>query len=93
MSDTGGTADPPEDGRRPTDTDWGAHMAWSWRYETADGTVLDGAELPEELFPSRGDAESWLGETWRRLRDAGAERVTLFDGDTAAYTMSLNDEI
>ncbi|MEY9213110.1 hypothetical protein NI17_002380 [Thermobifida halotolerans] len=68
-------------------------MAWSWRYETADGTVLDGSALPDELFASRGDAESWLGETWRELRDAGAERVTLLDEGSPAYTMSLSEEI
>ncbi len=92
MSDTGGTADPPEDGRRPTDTDWGAHMAWSWRYETADGTVLDGAELPEELFPSRGDAESWLGENWSELAEAGVGTVALLEEDREVYTMPLGAE-
>ncbi|GAA3734646.1 hypothetical protein HDA32_003881 [Spinactinospora alkalitolerans] len=66
-------------------------MAWSWRYETAEGTVLQDESLPGELFPSRGDAESWLGETWQELREAGAERVTLLEEDHAVYSMSLAD--
>lgn len=68
-------------------------MAWSWRYEKADGTVLSGEDLPDTLFPSRGDAESWLGEHWRTLRESGAERVVLLKEGVAKYTMSLNDEI
>ncbi|GAA3736149.1 hypothetical protein [Salinactinospora qingdaonensis] len=69
-------------------------MAWSWRYETAAGTVVESGaneSLPAELFSSRGDAESWLGETWRELREAGAEQVTLLEGDRTVYTMSLDE--
>ncbi len=68
-------------------------MTWTWRYETADGTVLEDPALPDERFTSRGDAESWLGETWRELREAGAERVTLLKEDSPTYTMSLNEEV
>lgn len=68
-------------------------MAWSWRYERADGTVLSGEDFPGELFASRGDAESWLGEHWRVLRDRGTERVTLLNEGAAKYTMSLNEEL
>lgn len=67
-------------------------MAWSWRYETAEGTVLAGEPLPDELFPSRGDAESWLGEQWRELHGAGAEKVTLMEDGTSVYTMSLTED-
>ncbi|RNL81764.1 hypothetical protein [Halostreptopolyspora alba] len=71
-------------------------MAWSWRYETADGRVLDdetlSLTLPGELFPSRGDAESWLGESWRELVEAGADRVTLLEDDRVVYTMGLHEE-
>ncbi|TDQ52481.1 hypothetical protein [Actinorugispora endophytica] len=67
-------------------------MAWNWRYETADGTVLEGG-APEEPFSSRGDAESWLGESWRELRAAGTERVTLLEEDAPVYTMALNEEV
>ncbi|MFC7330400.1 hypothetical protein [Marinactinospora rubrisoli] len=65
-------------------------MAWSWRYESAEGTVLRDEALPAELFSSRGDAESWLGEFWKELRAGGAEQVTLLENDAAVYTMSLS---
>ena len=55
--------------------------------------MLSGEDLPDTLFPSRGDAESWLGEHWRTLRESGAERVVLLNEGVAKYTMSLNDEI
>lgn len=64
-------------------------MAWNWRYETADGRILDDESLPTEPFPSRGDAESWLGEHWRELQEAGAEKVTLLEEATTVYSMSL----
>ena len=40
-------------------------MPWTWRYEKADGAVVNGAGLQEAIFASQGDAESWLGENWR----------------------------
>ncbi|MBV2362371.1 hypothetical protein ACFPZ0_18530 [Streptomonospora nanhaiensis] len=66
-------------------------MAWSWRYETEHGEALDGGSLPGELFSSRGDAESWLGENWRSLVEGGAARVTLVEDDRAVYSMSLDE--
>ena len=45
-------------------------------------------EQPE--FPTQADAESWVGETWRELAEAGVSAVTLFEGDRKAYgPMSL----
>lgn len=67
-------------------------MAWSWRYETADATALTDESLPGELFTSRGDAESWLGENWRELAQGGAEQVTLLEDERAVYTMSLDED-
>ncbi|GAB3205538.1 hypothetical protein ACQEU5_01390 [Marinactinospora thermotolerans] len=64
-------------------------MTWSWRYETAEGALLADEALPQETFSSRGDAESWLGETWRDLADAGAERVALLEDDREVYRMEL----
>ncbi|MCF3104207.1 hypothetical protein IPZ58_21815 [Streptomyces roseoverticillatus] len=63
-------------------------MAWTWRFETADGTETAPAVEPEE-FSTQGDAESWIGEVWKDLLDGGAEQVTLFEDDTEIYRMSL----
>ncbi|MDA2815089.1 hypothetical protein O4J56_30880 [Nocardiopsis sp. RSe5-2] len=66
-------------------------MAWSWRYEKEGGAVLEAEDLPAETFPSRGDAESWLGEEWRDLREAGVEQVSLLEDERVQYTMSLGE--
>jgi hypothetical protein len=58
-------------------------MTWTWRYETADGSPVEGPEA--ETFPNQSDAESWLGEAWRELLDAGVHQVVLFDGDRKVY--------
>ena len=49
-------------------------MSWTWRVETSSG---EPAALPFEVpeFPSQSDAESWVGETWRDLADAGRGQV------------------
>jgi hypothetical protein len=68
-------------------------MPWTWRYEKADGAVLSGASLQDAIFASQGDAESWLGENWRALLDAGVDQVTLLDDDRKEYgPMSLHPE-
>lgn len=69
-------------------------MSWTWQYETADGALLDPAQLTAaptaEIFPSQSDAESWLGEVWQELLHAGVEQVVLRDGDRRVYgPMSL----
>ena len=64
-------------------------MSWTWRLESADGAAV---ALPYDApeFPSQSDAESWLGEVWRDLVDAGAAQASLFDGGHLAYgPMSL----
>ncbi len=61
-------------------------MAWTWRYESADGAPVDPANAPTaESFPTQGDAETWLGENWRELLSAGVHQVTLLDGDREVY--------
>jgi hypothetical protein len=68
-------------------------MPWTWRYEKADGSVVTMAGLPEAIFASQGDAESWLGENWRALLDAGVDQVTLLDDERSEYgPMSLHPE-
>ena len=65
-------------------------MTWRWRYENANGGEGVDPPLPREIFSSQADAESWLGENWRDLLEAGVEQVTLFDDDRVEYSgMSL----
>ena len=59
-------------------------MTWTWTYEGPDGgPVPTGIEQPD--FPTQADAESWIGETWRELREAGVHAVSLLDGDRHVY--------
>ncbi|QES50473.1 hypothetical protein DEJ50_24270 [Streptomyces venezuelae] len=68
-------------------------MAWTWRFETADGTQAAPAVEPEE-FTTQGDAESWIGEYWKDLLEGGAERVRLSDDNgTEIYAMSLREAL
>lgn len=62
---------------------------WTW-------DLLDAARRPaatglgRSSFPSQSEAESWLGEEWRHLLDAGVDAVTLREGETVVYgPMSL----
>ena len=61
--------------------------SWHWRYEKSDGALV--APLPTvatlESFPMQGDAESWLGETWRELLAAGVDAVTLLEDERVVY--------
>jgi hypothetical protein len=66
-------------------------MAWTWRLEDADGTTLSAPAAP--AHGSQADAESWLGEQWRELREAGVAQVTLLDAGSEVYgPMSLSEE-
>jgi hypothetical protein len=75
----------------------GTSAAWRWRMLDASG-----AEVPQEAlaegpaardpgFASQGDAETWIGEAWRDLVEAGVDAVTLLEGDREVYgPMSLH---
>jgi hypothetical protein len=66
-------------------------VTWTWWYQDADGQPspdLPAAPLPP-TFRTKGDAESWLGETWRDLLDAGVERVALVEDGRVDYAMPL----
>ncbi|MER5865562.1 hypothetical protein [Kitasatospora sp. NPDC002040] len=65
-------------------------MVWTWRYEKADGTLVQLAGEQEE-FPGQGDAESWIGEEFKALLEKGVEQVVLLDDGKAIYTMSLQE--
>jgi hypothetical protein len=58
-------------------------LTWSWRLEAADGTQLDEPAAPPQS--NQSDAESWLGEQWRELADAGVAQATLYDGEQKIY--------
>ncbi len=63
---------------------------WTWQYFDAQGSPLRGEGLTSKGFPTQSDAESWLGEAWRDLLDAGVESVTLLHGEAVVYgPMSL----
>jgi hypothetical protein len=67
-------------------------VPWTWLIDKADGSdvPLD-FEVPE--FSAQGDAESWLGEIWRELAEAGAEQATLTEDGRVVYgPMSLSEE-
>lgn len=65
---------------------------WWWRLEGADGVMIEPA--PERMeFPTRGDAESYIGESYAELADGGVASVTLFEDEREVYgPMSLSAE-
>ena len=68
-----------------------ASQVWHWRLEDASGTELTIDAYADEWFSSQADAESWVGEIWADLADAGVDQVTLFEGDRQVYgPMSLH---
>jgi hypothetical protein len=66
--------------------------AWTWRYERTDGSIV--TDVPEgapDGFPAQADAETWIGETWAALLEAGVDAVTLLEDDRVVYgPMSLH---
>lgn len=66
-------------------------MSWTWRYEGDDGsTVTVAGASGSESFSSQGDAETWVGETWSELLEAGVAQVTLCEAGRRVYgPMSL----
>ena len=60
------------------------HVPWWWQLLDADGAVIDPPDGRQE-FPTRSDAESWVGEFWADLADDGVAAVTLFEGDREVY--------
>jgi hypothetical protein len=70
-------------------------MAWTWRYLDQKGRVVPPAKVSGggdgSGFPTQSEAESWLGERWRELADAGVDAVTLLEDDRDVYgPMSLH---
>ncbi|WP_232677031.1 hypothetical protein [Nocardioides sp. R-C-SC26] len=74
--------------RRPAE----AERPWAWTFSDAAGepVVVEG-ELAEQRFTHQGDAESWIGEIWRDLVDAGVAQVHLVEHERVVYgPMSLS---
>jgi hypothetical protein len=62
-------------------------MSWTWRYSPDDVETEAAGN-----FPSQSDAESWLGEAWRRLAADGVAGVTLLhDGQKIYGPMPLSE--
>ena len=61
-----------------------APVPWWWQLLDAEGGVVEPAEGRQE-FPTRGDAESWVGEFWPDLAENGVAAVTLYEGDREVY--------
>lgn len=52
-----------------------------------------GAEIRRsEPFDSKEQAESWMGQEWKSLLDAGGESVFLLHDGTVQYKMGLGAE-
>jgi hypothetical protein len=65
-------------------------MSWTWRLEDADGGEVSGPASP--VHSNQSDAESWLGEHWRELAQAGVAQATLFEDARKVYgPMSLSE--
>ena len=68
------------------------NQTWWWRLDGADGSEVSPPEGRQE-FPTRSDAESYIGEEWAELAEQGAASVTLFEGQREVYgPMSLAAE-
>ncbi len=66
-------------------------MAWLWLLENVEGEAVEAASVPD--FSTQSDAETWIGETWRDLADAGAVQASLFEDNRLVYgPMSLESE-
>jgi hypothetical protein len=66
-------------------------MPWRWRYEDSFSAVVHPPGLIAQSYPSQADAESWLGENWRELLEAGVDQVSLLEDERTVYgPMSLH---
>ena len=61
---------------------------WHWRSDRPTGGLRPGSALRPlgpERFPTQGEAESWLGETYPDLIGSGVLAVSLYEGDRLVY--------
>jgi len=65
-------------------------MAWTWHYTDSAGQPVSHEPVHSQAFPTQADAETWIGESWQGLLDAGVDGVVLFEDDHVVYgPMSL----
>ena len=68
-----------------------SERTWWWRLEDSSGNTVEAPEHDDLRFASQADAESWVGELYAELADAGVDAVTLFEHDRQVYgPMSLH---
>ena len=60
---------------------------WTWVLIDAEGGEL----RPTETFPSKEEAEAWMGQHWSGLLDEGAEYVSLRSDGQQEYRMGLRE--
>lgn len=68
---------------------------WHWRADRSTGGRASAGRsaVGTERFPSQGEAESWLGETYPDLLEGGVRAVSLYEGDRLVYgPMSLEPD-
>ena len=58
---------------------------WHWIVRDSSGGELSSTEE----YPSRAEAEAWMGQQWETLLEAGGESVTLVGDGKEHYTMGL----
>jgi hypothetical protein len=76
----------PEPGQSRTPS---SGTAWWWKLLDEGGNEVS-PEMGRQEFPTRSDAESWVGEYWADLAEEGVASVTLFEGRREVYgPMSL----
>ena len=64
-------------------------MTWHWIPDREP----DDRSAMSTTFPTQGEAETWLGEFYPDLVDAGVRAVSLYEADRLVYgPMSLEPE-
>ena len=64
-------------------------MTWRW----VPDRNPDDRSVINTTFPTQGEAETWLGEFYPDLVDAGVRAVSLYEADRLIYgPMSLEPE-
>ena len=67
-------------------------MGWTWQMTSQSGaSAPESVTQPSAGFPTQADAESWIGEVWQDLLEAGIDAVSLYEDGRLVYGgMSLH---